>query len=253
MPEPTAPKPPERQNAWPKAVTIMVVAALLAGVVFSGLRMLREMPGAALDKSTALVSAIGGEAAKVARAFNEKTVREEFVSRATELAGTSRFQFASLRQEETFQRSETGSTAWGLVPLPTVVVGARGPVDYTYFLDFAGPWEFASDGSELTVYPPAIAANPPALDVSAHQYYTLEGSIWRKDGAVRDRLRESLSAALVERAAKNAGLVREVGRQRLAEFVEKWLVEKFSDGARLRVKVVFPAERPLSPEEKKAL
>ncbi len=253
MPEPTAPTPPERQNAWPKAVTIMVVAALLAGVVFSGLRMLREMPGAALDKSTALVSAIGGEAAKVARAFNEKTVREEFVSRATELAGTSRFQFASLRQEETFQRSETGSTAWGLVPLPTVVVGARGPVDYTYFLDFAGPWEFASDGSELTVYPPAIAANPPALDVSALQFYTLEGSIWRKDGAVRDRLRESLSAALVERAAKNAGLVREVGRQRLAEFVEKWLAEKFSDGARLRVKVVFPAERPLSPEEKKAL
>ena len=187
MPEPTAPTPPERQNAWPKAVTIMVVAALLAGVVFSGLRMLREMPGAALDKSTALVSAIGGEAAKVARAFNEKTVREEFVSRATELAGTSRFQFASLRQEETFQRSEAGSTAWGLVPLPTVVVGARGPVDYTYFLDFAGPWEFASDGSELTVYPPAIAANPPALDVSALQFYTLEGSIWRKDGAVRDR------------------------------------------------------------------
>ena len=55
----------------------MVVAALLAGVVFYGLRMLREMPGAAIDKSTALVGAIGGAAAKVARAFNEKTVRED--------------------------------------------------------------------------------------------------------------------------------------------------------------------------------
>lgn len=253
MSDSTAPTPPERKSSWPKAVTIMVVAGLLAGVLFYGLRMLREMPGAALEKSTALVGAIGSEAAKVARAFNEKTVREEFVSRATELAGTSRFQFASLRQEETFQRSEAGSTAWGLVPLPTVVVGARGPVDYTYYLDFTGPWEFTSTGSELTVYPPAIGVNPPALDVSALQFYTLEGSVWRKDGAVRERLRESLSAALVERAAKYTGLVREIGRQRLAEFVEKWLAEKFSDGSRLRVKVVFPDERPLSPEEKKAL
>ena len=253
MSEPTATAPQQRKSSWPKAVTIMVVTALVAGVVFYGLRMLREMPAAAIARSTELVGAIGGEAAKVARAFNEKTIREEFVSRATEMAGTSRFQFASLRQEETFQRSEAGSTAWGLVPLPTVVVGARGPVEYTYYLDFAGPWEFATTDSELTVFPPAIAANPPALDVSALQFYTLEGSVWRKDGAVRERLRESLSAALIERAAKNTGLVREVGRQRLAEFVEKWLAEKFSDGARLRVKVVFPDERPLSPEEKKAL
>lgn len=252
MSDPTAPAPQQHRSSWPKAVTIIVVAALFAGVVVYGLRTIGKMPGAAIEKSTALVSAIGGEAAKVARAFSVKTVREEFVSRATELAGTSRFQFASLRQEETFQRTETGSTAWGLVPLPTVVVGARGPVDYTYYVDFAGQWEFSSTDSDITVYPPAIAANPPALDVSALQFYTLEGGVWRNDSGARERLRESLSAALVERAAKNAGLVREVGRKRLAEFVEKWLAEKFSDGARMRVKVVFPDERPISPEQKKA-
>ena len=70
---------------------------------------------------------------------------------------------------------------------------------------------------------------------------------------MRDRLKNTLSTALRERAAKNAGLVREVGRQRLAEFVEKWLAEKFSDARDLRVKVVFPDERPLSPAEKSAL
>jgi len=233
-------------------VTTVAVAAILAGVVLYGLKMLRDIPGAAVEKTTELVRTVGREAARVARAFNEKTVREEFVSQATELAGTSRFQFATLKQDETFERAEAGSTAWGVIPLPKVVVGARAPVDYTYYLDFTGPWEFARDGSTLTVFSPPIAANPPALNVSELKFYTLEGSLWRNETDVRERLRESLSAALLQRAEKNAGLVREVGRQKLTEFVQQWLAEKFADGRDLRVKVVFPDERPLSPAEQKA-
>ena len=243
----------QRKNPWPKAVTVMVVAGIFGGSGLLIVRMLRDMPGATLDKGTEMVRALGGEAAKVARAFNEQTVREEFISHAAELAGTSRFQFATLREGEIFQRAESGSTAWGLIALPKVVVEARAPVEYSYYLDFAGPWEFTRAGQVLTVFPPAIAANPPALDVSALQFYTLEGSIWRNDGAVRERLKDTLTGALRKRADKNSGLVRETGRQRLAEFVEKWLAEKFSDGRDLRVKVVFPDERPLSPAEKSAL
>ena len=243
----------QRKNPWPKAVTVMVVASIFGGSGLLVVRMLRDMPGAALDKGAELVKTLGGEAAKVARAFNEQTVREEFISHAAELAGTSRFQFATLREGEIFQREESGSTAWGLIALPKVVVEARAPVEYSYWLDFAGPWEFTRTGQVLTVFPPAIAANPPALDVSALQFYTLEGSIWRNDGAVRERLKDTLTGALRKRADKNSGLVRETGRQRLAEFVEKWLAEKFSDGRDLRVKVVFPDERPLSPAEKSAL
>ncbi len=243
----------QRKNPWPKAITVMVVAGIFGGSGLLIVRMLQDMPGAALDKGAELVKTLGGEAAKVARAFNEQTVREEFISHAAELAGTSRFQFATLREGEIFQREESGSTAWGLIALPKVVVEARAPVEYSYYLDFAGPWEFTRTGQGLTVFPPAIAANPPALDVSALQFYTLEGSIWRNDGAVRERLKETLTGALRKRADKNSGLVRETGRQRLAEFVEKWLAEKFSDGRDLRVKVVFPDERPLSPAEKSAL
>lgn len=247
------PTPPPGKNAWAKVVTIIAVTVLLTGGALQGLRMLSAMPGAAVDKGTEMIKTLGSEAAKVARAFNEKTVREEFISHAAELEGTARFQFATLKEGEIFQRAETGSTGWGLIPLPKVVVEARAPVEYSYYLDFAGPWEFAREGSELTVYPPPIAANPPALDVSALQFYTLEGSVWRNDDAVRERLKDSLSAALRERAGKNAGLVREVGRRKLTQFVEKWLARNFSDGGELRVKVVFPDERPLTPTEKSAL
>jgi hypothetical protein len=38
----------------------------------------------------------------------------------------------------------------------------------------------------------------------------------------------------------------------LTAFVEKWLAEKFSDGAQFQVKVVFPDER-VSAGEKRAL
>ena len=231
----------------------MVVVGIIGGSGLLMVRMLRDMPGAALDKGTEMLKTLGGEAAKVARGFNEKTVREEFISHAAELAGTSRFQFATLKEGEIFQREESGSTAWGLIALPKVVVEARAPVEYSYYLDFAGPWEFARAGQVLTVFAPPISANPPALDVSALQFYTLEGSVWRNDGAVRERLKDTLTGALRKRAAKNAGLVRETGRQRFTEFVEKWLAEKFSDGRDLRVKVVFPDERPLSPAEKSAL
>lgn len=227
------------KNSWAKAVTIIAVVLLLVGGVLITVREVRGVPGRTLDKVV-----------EVARAFNQGTVREEFISHATAMEGTGRFQFATLKQNEIFSRAESGTIAWGLISKPTVVVEARAPVEYTYYLDFNAPWEFVHEGSVLTVYPPPIAANAPAMDVSALQFYTLEGSIWRDEGQVREHLREGLSRALADRAEKNSALVREVGRQRLTEFVEKWLAEKFRDGRELHVKIVFPEERTLTPQAK---
>ncbi len=185
----------------------------------------------------------GARLRSVAQAFRQGTVRTEFLSRAAEIEGTSRFQFATLKQTEIFKREESGTTAWGWIPLPKVVVQAQAPVEYGYFLDFSGPWEFLRDGDNVEVFAPPIMPNTPAIDVSALNFYTLEGSLWRDERAVKERLRQSLTDALRDRAEQNTKLVREVGRQRLAEFIEKWLAEKFSDGAGFRVKVIFPDER----------
>ena len=68
---------------------------------------------------------------------------------------------------------------------------------------------------------------------------------------MQEKLRASLSGALSERAQRNTRLVREVGRQRLTEFLQKWLVEKFSDGGQFHVKVIFPEERPAPPPDPK--
>ena len=165
-------------------------------------------------------------------------------------SGSLRLQVATLKQQETFRREEAGSTAWGLIQVPKVVVQAQAPVEYSYYLDLRGTWEFQQQDKKVTVYAPPLQANTPAMDVSALTFYTLAGSIWRDEGAVRERLQNSLMQSLWKRSQENVPLVREAARRQIAEFVETWLAEKFGDGRDYQVKVIFPEEMPLpvSPE-----
>jgi hypothetical protein len=244
------PPPRVRKNPWPWLVAaVAMVTVLVAGAVFMA-REILHAPAGLVEKTGELIDKSGARLREVAAAFQQGTLRTEFLSQATEIAGTSRFQFATLKQAESFKREESGSMAWGWIPLPKVVVLAVAPVEYGYFLDFAGPWEFEREGESVIVYPPAITPNTPAIDVSALTFYTLEGSLWRDEQRAKDRLRQSLTEALQARSVQNAGLVREVGRQRLAAFVEKWLSDKFSDGGNFHVKVIFPDERVNAPEAK---
>lgn len=245
-----SPNPPPR-SSWPRAFTAIVIVALLVGGAVFVAREIIHAPAAVVDKTAELIDRGGARLRSVAEAFRTGTLRTEFLSQATEVMGTSRFQFATLKQAESFKREEAGSTAWGLLPLPKVVVQAQAPVEYSYFLDFAEPWEFIREGDTLMVYPPAITPNTPALDVSALTFFTLEGSVWRDESVVREKLRASLTQSLEKRAVENTKLVREVGRQRLATFVEKWLIGRYSDGASVHVKVVFPDERTAAPDAKK--
>jgi xanthosine utilization system XapX-like protein len=246
MPEtPSATASTPVRNPWPWVVTILGILAILVGAGAWIAHTVINTPGAAIDKGKELVREVGDQAASVARAFHEGTVRQEFLSRATTLAGTKRLQVATLHQAESFQRSEKDNVAWGMIPLPKVVVLAQAPVEYTYYLDLEGPWEFRQEDKTIVVLAPAITPNTPALDVSALTFYTLEGSIWRDENAARERLRDGLTAALRKRAKENEKLVREVGRKKVAEFVEQWLGEKFGDAKDYKVKVLFPDEVPV--------
>jgi hypothetical protein len=238
------------RNPWPRAFVVLGIAALLVGGAVFMVREIVRAPAGLVETAGGLIDKSGARLREVAAAFQQGTVRTEFLSQATEIAGTSRFQFATLKQAESFKREETGSTAWGWIPLPKVVVLAVAPVEYSYFLDFAAPWEFQREGENFLVFPPAITPNTPAIDASALTFYTLEGSLWRDDKVAREKLRLSLTESLKKRSEQNVGLVREVGRERLAAFVEKWLAEKFSDGGRFQVKVIFPDERPPATDAK---
>src|SRR5262249_34719109 len=133
---------------------------------------------------------------------------------------------------------------WGQLALPDVVVEARAPVTYTYYLDLKDRWVFTLDGRNVQVRAPAIRANAPAVDVSALRYEVKQGSVLRDQAAVIENLRFGLTELCGERARQHIELVRDTGRRQTEEFVETWMKARFSDGAAYRARVSFADERP---------
>lgn len=217
------------------------VLVLTAGA-FLILRSCFAMPERALKRGTEAIQQVRETLATVAAAFHQGTVTTSFVSYATTITNTHYFQFAGLKQMEIFTRTEEPSTAFGYVPLPDVVVEARAPVEYTYYLDLNARWDFVLRNGVIEVHAPQIRANRPSVDVSALNYEVKKGRF--KTAEALENLKGSISSLVILRAKENIPLVRETGRRQTAEFVEKWLARSFSDGKNYPVKVYFPGESP---------
>jgi hypothetical protein len=188
-----------------------------------------------------------GELRSLAAAFREGRITTTFARESTALAGGSRLQFATLKQVEVFRRRDERSLFWGQLPLPDVVVEARVPVEYTYFLDLEKPWTFTLEGRRLLVEAPAIEWNLPALDASALRYEVREGSLLRDEAFVASALRASLTDAARLRARENVTLVRDTARLRAAEFVRTFVAARFDDAKEVRVEVRFADEKERLP------
>ena len=98
------------------------------------------------------------------------------------------------------------------------------------------------------VHAPPIRFNRPSLDASALHYEVRQGSALRDEEAAIAKLKEGLTSMAHRRAQENVGLVREVARREVEEFVETWLFRDFGEEARgYRVEVVFAGEESELP------
>jgi hypothetical protein len=254
--QPTPVPAPARSLDHPWAQTTLwigIALVFMVGTVVM-LRSCLAFPERVLQKAGQTIDKSGEALATVAGAFRQGTIRTSFVSYATTITNSTRLQFATLKQMEMFTRSEEPSTAFGYVPLPDVVVEARAPVEYTYYLDLNARWDFQLRDGILEVHAPAIRANKPAVDVSALNYEVKRGRF--KTAEAVENLKSSISSLVVLRAKENIPLVRETGRRETEQFVEKWLARSFTDGKQYPVKVYFPGESPpdrlkITPELKK--
>jgi hypothetical protein len=234
---------PAPRLSWP-AAAVLVVALALASLMYV-FKSLRDAPGEAIDKGRAVLQDLEA----VAAAFRTGTVTTSFGSYCREIRGVSRLQFAELRQTELFERTDSQTLFWGQLALPDVIVEARAPVEYAYYVDLEKPWRFALEERTVKVTAPPAEFNTPALDVSAIRYVVREGSVFRDEDAVLERLRQGLTELARMRARAQIPLVRETGRRKVEEFVERWLKERFSDGEAHRARVLFgdEAEAPARP------
>jgi hypothetical protein len=244
--------PPDRPRSsgwWAVAMAVIGVICLAVPVLMirGAMRKARELDPVRMAKET-----LAATARSLVEGFRTGTVETTFRSYATELKDVSKFQFAELKQLESFERKDSTSVAWGTIPLPDVVVEARGQVTYVYTLDLKQRWNLRLEGRKVEVVAPAPEFNAPSLDPSSLTFETKQGSVLRDEAAVKESLRTALSQLLAERARRNLPLVRETGRKATEDFVRAFLLSSYDDARDLEIRVRFADESampsPASPE-----
>lgn len=223
---------------WALAFAAVAVVAIVAASFVYVFRSARSLPGDVLQEGREALQ----DLANVAAAFRTGTVTTTFRSYATEVTGTTRLQFAEVKQMEVFERRDEAVVLWGTFALPDVVVEARAPVVYTYYLDLDDDWQFQLEGKDVHVVAPRVQYNTPAVNVSALRFEVREDSVLRDEQIALDRLRAELSSLTLRRARDQIPLVRATGRKSVEAFVETWLVQRFSDGDGYRARVRFAGE-----------
>jgi hypothetical protein len=233
-----SPSPPGKGRGGRWAIAMIVLTLLCLAVpilvIRSAMKRIRSL-GSASD-------AVAASVRSIAEGFRTGTVETTLKSYATEVRGVSRFQFAELKQLESFERTDTTSLAWGTIPLPDVVVEARGQVVYTYVLDLQKRWELKLADRTVDVVAPAPEFATPALDPSSLTFEIKRGSVLRDEAAVKEALRKGLSGLLDQRAREHVSLVRETGRKATEEFVRNFLLANYDDASSLVVRVRFADE-----------
>ena len=244
MSETPAPRPPERRSrggGWAIALAFLTIACLVLPILLirSAMQRVRSLGGTA---ESALIAV-----RHMADGFRTGEVETTLRSYGAQVHGTSRFQFAELKQLESFERKDSTSLAWGAIPLPDVVVEARGAVVYTYVLDLQKRWDLKLEGQTVEVLAPAPEFSTPALDPSTLVFETKQGSVLRDEEAVRKALQTGLAGLLTDRARAHLPLVRETGRKTTEAFVRSFLLSHYDDAAGMTVRVRFADEAPEAP------
>lgn len=245
-PDPGSPRRPPRtrsQVLWPLAFVTLILGMVVVIVVGYVIIRLTQVPSDMVESGRELGRAAVESVERIARAFRTGSVQTSFVSYATEVSGSAFLQFATLDQTEVLERTDSASLLWGRLRLPDVVVEARVPVRYTYYLDLEDDWQLTLDGKTVTVLAPGVRANRPAVDASAIEYRVQGDSILRDEEAVLEQLRLRITDQLAARAGENIALVRELGRRRTADFVRTFLLAQFGEDVEdYRIEVHFRDE-----------
>src|SRR5688572_6203432 len=189
QPEPNPTVPKQDPNPWARSVMWVAIVAIFALGGIYIFKSCRDLPGDMATRSGKAIREVGHALADVAAAFNRGTITTSFESYATSLTNQQYLQFATIKQMEIFTQSESPSTAFGYIPLPEVVVEARVPVEYTYYLDLKGDWKFVLEDNMINVFAPPIRFNKPAPDISRLRYEVKKGYL--KTDAAQERLHSS--------------------------------------------------------------
>lgn len=233
-----------KNYAWPLAITIITVVAIVAGTVIFIFSSLARIPDAAVRQTREILES----AQDLAAAFRQGTVETRFMAYATEISGSTYLQVATIDRVEVFTREDRASVFWGAVPLPDVVVSATAPVQYTAYIDLDQPWHLTLEDRTLRVDVPSIEFNRPNIDASRIEWTVEEDSFLRDEDEALADLKAGLTSMSHQRTRELEDLVKETARDRIQGFVRTWLIQNFPEAGDIRIEVAFADEtRPSAP------
>ena len=226
--------------------TIAIAIVILAFLGFFLLRSCSEQPKKIVEGIPPLIEAGTDALGKLSAAINTKTISTDYTSTATTLSGSNKLQVGEINQTELFRKSDDG-TILG-VPLPEVVISATAPVNYVFYLDLSGKWEFSMTDNQMTVVAPKLNFNKPSLDISGLEF-DVRGSVFRKEDPVKDALVKEMTLELRRRAEQNVELIRATARREVENFIRAWIGKQYGVEDNIRIEVLFEDEVPEEQSE----
>jgi hypothetical protein len=166
--------------------------------------------------------------------FTDENITQRFMSSLPEMTAELNLELATVRQVETFTRSDQRSWLWGLLDLGTNTVQVNVPVTYRYHVPLREHWQLATQGNLIRVQVPTLrAALPPAIHTDQLVAFSVRG--WARGStasglAELERQITPLTSASANDPRRLAW-VRETCRQSVVAFVRLWLEREDQWGA----------------------
>lgn len=194
-----------------------------------------------------IINFSGNTLQKISEGFSSGKVVDEFQSYITQIQGSNRLQVASVNSIDVFSKKDSKSILWDLISLPDVVVEIKAPVEYMYFIDLNGKWNFFwnEKDTSIIIIAPQIKAGTPALDVSKMEIIVKQGSFLRNVEEIKNNLRLELSDKLKFTANEKISVIRETARTEIKNFLLNWFIKYYFKDSKLIPKnifVYFPGE-----------
>lgn len=179
--------------------------------------------------------------------YNEQ-ITEKFVTTIQQLTGKQSLYVAKLQTVEVVERT-SATKALG-ISLPSVMLEAKIPVEYNYYISLSGGWRFEVHNKELRVFPPELSSSRPAIDLSKMQFNIKKGSVLRNQKELMKKFESDIPGFLIERAIQHRESVREEARRSVEEFIRNWILTSMAPLEVEQVRVQFPHEMSNSPSLK---
>lgn len=178
--------------------------------------------------------------------YNEQ-ITEKFATTIQQLTGKQSLYVAKLQTVEVVERT-SAAKALG-ISLPSVILEAKIPVEYNYYISLSGGWRFEVQDKELRVFPPELTSSRPAIDLSKMQFNIKKGSVLRNQKELMKKFESDIPGFLIERAIQHRDSVREEARKSVEECIRNWILTSMAPLEVERVRVQFPQDTAPRPDD----